>query len=172
MSILNTLKSIKKDDFDPAKDKIGGGDYLESGKYPVQIKKTSVQTTRSGRTQIMVTLEVVSGKDKGRVENVFLSFDPDLPDFVLENNGKYLMKIMHFTNINIESNKDKLEREEDVAELLSQGVGKQFGMDLKVRENKKNPDFPYRNYDFYELQDDPFEQNDSFEEITEADLPF
>lgn len=173
MSILDTLSKVKQEGFDPKKDKIGGGDALPSGKYPVELEKATVQVTKAGRTQIMVTLKVVSGEYKGRVENVFLSFDQDLPEFVLDNNGKYLMKIAEFTGV--EFKKKELESEETTAEALQRGIGKQFLMDLKVRENKKNPDFPYRNYDFKELEEEKEDSNatdDDEIDVDEDDLPF
>lgn len=170
MSILDTLSKVKEEGFDPKKDRIGGSDRLESGTYPVELSKVSVQVSKSGRTQIMVTLKVVSGDSKGRVENVFLSFDPDLPEFVLDNNGKYLMKIAEFSGVQFK--KKDLENEESTAQALKAGIGKQFLMDLKVRENKKNPDFPYRNYDFKPLPSDSNLQTDDTVNVDDDDLPF
>lgn len=169
MTILKTLNRIKKDNFDPKKDKIGGGGRLDSGTYPVKLEKASVQVTNSGRTQIMVTLKVVSGEHKDQVENIFLSFDPDLPEFVLDNNGKYLLKIAEFADIKF--TKKDLGNEETTVLALRRGIGKQFVMDLKVRPNKKNPDFPYRNYDFAAL-DDSHVQNDDEIHIDDDSLPF
>lgn len=158
MSILDTLNAIKQDGFDPKKDTIGGNANLPSGTYPVKLSKANVTVTKSGRTQIHVVLEVVSGEHKGRTENIFLGFESDLPEFVLENNGKYLMKIAALTDVQFKQS--DLQTEEDTAEALRAGIGKQFTMKLNVRPNKKNPDFPYRNYDFEALAEDPFEEPD------------
>lgn len=158
MSILETLNAIKQDGFDPKKDTIGGNANLPSGTYPVKLSKANVTVTKSGRTQIHVVLEVVSGEHKGRTENIFLGFESDLPEFVLENNGKYLMKIAALTDVQFTQN--DLQTEEDTAEALRKGFGKQFLMKLNVRPNKKNPDFPYRNYDFEALAEDQFDKSD------------
>lgn len=152
MSILDTLNAIKQDGFDPTKDSIGGNANLESGDYPVKLNKSQVAVTRSGRTQIQIQLEVVSGDHKGRFETLFLGFESDLPDFVLENNGKYLMKIAALSDVQF--TQGDLQTEEDTADALKRGIGKQFMMKLNVRPNKKNPDFPYRNYDFSPLQEE------------------
>lgn len=167
MSILDTLNAIKEDGFDPKKDTIGGNANLPSGTYPVKLTKSNVNVTRSGRTQIHVVLEVVSGDHKGRTENIFLGFESDLPEFVLENNGKYLMKIAALTDVQFKQS--DLQTEADTAEALKAGIGKQFSMKLNVRPNKKNPDFPYRNYDFEALTDEIFEENDN---PLSGDLPF
>lgn len=167
MSILDTLNAIKQEGFDPMKDAIGGNTSLPSGNYPVKLSKSNVAVTRSGRTQIHIVLEVVSGEHKGRVENIFLGFESDLPEFVLENNGKYLMKIAALTDVQF--TQGDLQTEQDTAEKLKDGIGKQFFMKLTVRPNKKNPDFPYRNYDFEEL---PQAENEVTFNDFGGDIPF
>lgn len=170
MSILDTLNAIKQDGFDPKKDSISNNTNLESGDYPVKLSKSQVTVTRSGRTQIQIQLEVVSGKHKGRTETLFLGFEKDLPEFVLENNGKYLMKIAALSDVQF--TQGELQTEEDTAEALRRGIGKQFLMKLNVRPNKKNPDFPYRNYDFEELKDEPVDPFPNSTEEFNDDFPF
>lgn len=169
MSLLNTLQGLKKDGFDPQKDKIGGGGSLPEGRYPVKLESSSVVITSTGRTQIQLKLEVISGEHKGKRETIFLGFDEDLPDFVVENNGKYLMKIAAFTGV--EFMESDLQYEENTAEKMKEGIGRQFIMKLDIRENKKNPDFPYRNYDFQALDDDPLADQKT-SDFPEKDIPF
>ncbi len=90
MSLLNTLKAIKDEGFDPKKDKINGngGGLLESGTYPVRLISSEMSANKAGYEQIVVQLEVVSGNDAGRKEMIFLNFHDDLPDFVKEKNSK------------------------------------------------------------------------------------
>lgn len=164
MSLLETLKAVKQDGFDPKKDKInGGGGLLESGTYPVVLYSSELSETKNGHEQVVITLKVVSGEHVERKEMIFLAFYDDLPDFVKEKNAKILMKLAEYSGVQF-TNKD-LADEYSTAEALKAGIGRQFKMELKVVPNKKNPDYPYRNYDFDSLESD---LND--EEM--MDLPF
>ena len=55
---------------------------------------------------------------------------------------------------------------ENSAKAFAPAVGKTMIMDLKVRPNKKNPQYPYRNYDF-----DEAEQPETLE-VTDDEMPF
>lgn len=157
MGLLNTLKQIKSGGFDPKNDSVSTSARLESGNYPVRLKSAERSVTKAGREQVVVTLEVVSGDHKDRTEMIFLSFDDTLPEFVLEKNGRTLLKLAEFANVTF-SNSD-LADEETTAEALQRGIGNQFLMKLSVAPNKKNPDFPYRNYDFDSLVSDAIEED-------------
>lgn len=166
MSLLNTLKAIKEEGFDPKKDSINsGGGLLDTGKYPVVLSQSELGATKAGHEQIIITLEVVSGEHKGRKEMIFLAFYDELPDFVKEKNGKILLSVAEFANVTF-TNKD-LADEFSTAEALRAGIGQQFNIDLKIVPNKNNPDYPYRNYDFSSLNAE-LDVND--EEL--LDLPF
>lgn len=169
MSILNTLQKIKDEGFDPKKDSINGsGGLLPAGKYPVALQSAQHGATRSGQEQVSVGLEVVSGENKGRRELIFLGFEPSLPEFVLEKNGKILMAL--FSVIGIEPTQGDLADYESTADALKRGIGKQFLMDLTVTENKKNPQYPYRNYEFGPLEH--FESENDIVDMGEEELPF
>ncbi|WP_137662873.1 hypothetical protein [Enterococcus hulanensis] len=173
MGLLDTLNEIKKDGFDPAKDKVNKNTKLEAGKYPVRLKSAQAGTNeRSQQDQIAIVLEVVSGKDKNRLEIIYMSFDDGLPDFVLEKNGRTLLKLAAM--IGVEFTKKDLADEYSASEALSKGIGNQILMDLSVSPNKKNPNYPYRNYDFGPLEDksdsDPL--GGSTIDISDEDLPF
>ena len=164
MGLLDTLKAVKEEGFNPKTDKINGnGGLLESGIYPVMLTSSDLSVTKNGHEQIVVTLKVVSGEHAERKEMIFLSFYDDLPDFVKEKNAKILMKLAEYTGVQF-ANKD-LADELSTADALKNGIGRQFKMELKVVPNKKNPDYPYRNYDFDSLEV-------TAEEEDLMDLPF
>lgn len=164
MGLLDTLKAVKQEGFDPKKDKINsGGGLLESGTYPVMVTSSDLSATKSGHEQIVITLKVVSGEHAERKEMIFLSFYDELPDFVKEKNAKILMKLAEYVGVQF-TNKD-LADELSTADALKAGIGRQLKMELKVVPNKKNPDYPYRNYDFDSLEVDGFDEE-------ELDLPF
>ena len=166
MGLLDTLKQVKQEGFNAETDTISTNSKLNAGKYPVRFKSSQVSVDRGGRTQLGIALEVVSGKDKGRMEFIYLCFDEGLPEFVLNKNGRTLLKLASMLDVEF-TNKD-LADEVATSEALSKGIGKQFEMDLTIAANKKNPDFPYRNYDFKPLI---AESDDSINE-DELDLPF
>ena len=165
MSLLETLKAVKQEGYDPKTDKINNGGLLETGIYPVRLLSAERDISPRGQEQLIIKLEVVSGEFEGRKEVLFLSFNADLPDFVLEKNGKILLSIVEFANI--KTKKGDLDDEEMAAETLKRGIGNQFKMDLRTVPNKKNPDYPHRNYEFSLLETEGLEEIDE-----EDDLPF
>ncbi|OTP48534.1 hypothetical protein A5884_003197, partial [Enterococcus sp. 7D2_DIV0200] len=75
----------------------------------------------------------------------------------------------------IEFTKKDLEDEYTAAMALEKVLGSQFLMNLSITENKKNPNYPYRNYDFGPMEDeinDPFSGEGSTIDISDDDLPF
>lgn len=166
MGLLDVLKQVKQEGFNAETDTVSTNSKLGAGKYPVRFKSSQVSVDRGDRTQLGIALEVVSGKDKGRQEFIYLCFDEGLPEFVLNKNGRTLLKLANMLGIEFTTN--DLAEEVATSEALNRGIGKQFEMDLTIAPNKKNPDFPYRNYDFNELI---AESNDEVNE-DELDLPF
>ena len=166
MGLLDTLNQLKEEGFDAKKDNISQSSKLEPGTYPVRLKSAQANVSKSGQTQLAITLEVVSGKDKNRLEIIYMSFDEGLPAFVLEKNGRTLLKIAAVSDM--EFKKKDLEDEYTAAEALSQAIGSQFKMNLNVSPNKKNPNYPYRNYEFGPLE----EQTDNSIDIEDDSLPF
>lgn len=167
MGILDTLKQVKETGFDAKKDNVNQNSKIDPGTYPVRLKSVQANVDQKGKTQLAIVLEVVSGKDKNRTESIFLSFDEGLPEFVLEKNGRLLLKLAALTGVEF-SAKD-LEDEFSTAAALEKAIGKQIQMKLTTSPNKKNPDYPYRNYEFSELAEDSKPFGD---EIEEDDLPF
>lgn len=167
MSLLETLKAVKDDGFDPKTGKINEGGLLPSGRYPVRLLTSTHDVQPStNREQVILTLQVTSGDSKDRQEKLFLVFDNDLPEFVVEKNAKILLAIAEFSNVQF--TEQDLANTETTAEALKKGIGAQFLMDLNVVPNKKNPEYPYRNYEFDAL---PQANNSSFDP-GEAPLPF
>lgn len=167
MSILDTIKKVSKDGFDPKKDNINGFTRIPAGRYVVSLHNADYDANeKTGRISVIVTLKVSSGGHEGQEERIFLSFDDDLPEFVQEKNTKILMALVSVAGI--ESKNSDYADEQSVAEMLRRGLGKQFIMDLSVTENKKNPQYPYRNYEFSEVTDEnPFDVD-----VEDEELPF
>lgn len=165
MSLLNTLKAVKDDGFDPKKDSInnGGGGLLDTGVYPMRLVSSDLSVTKNGHEQVVLTLQVVSGEYVERREMLFLAFYDTLPDFVKEKNAKILMTLAELTGVKF--TESDLKDELTTADAMKRGIGKQVKMDLKVVPNKKNPEYPYRNYEFRSLEVEPANEVD-------IDFPF
>lgn len=167
MSLLETLKAVKDEGFDPKSGKINNGGLLPSGRYPVRLMTSEHDVQPStNREQVVLTLQVTSGDSKDRQEKLFLAFDNDLPEFVVDKNAKILLSVAEYTKV--EFSEQDLANTETTANALKKGIGNQFMMDLKVVPNKKNPDYPYRNYEFDELP----QANNSSVDVGEKPLPF
>lgn len=167
MGLLDTLSAIKKEGFDPKNDTINKSQRLEAGDYPVRLKSVEAGQNNFGQDQIAVTLEVASGKDKNRLETLYISFDEGIPPFVLEKNGRTLLKLSAMAGV--EFTQKDLADEYSASEALAKGIGKQFKMNLTISPNKKNPQYPYRNHDFETLQ---VQTGEGFMDIDSEDLPF
>ena len=172
MNILETLKKTKES-FDPRKDNINQPSGLPAGEYAVRLKSSNHEANPyTKREEAKVVLEVISGNHKNMLEFINLNFDDDLPEFVIDKNAKILLTLAEYAGV--EFTESELQSEQTIAEALKRGIGKQFKMTLKLSPNKKNPEYPYRNYEFSEMKnefsDDPFAQNES--EIGESDIPF
>ena len=167
MSLLNTLKAIKDEGFDPRTGKINDGGLLPTGRYPIRLLTSEHNVNpNNNREQVILTLQVTSGGSKDRQEKLFLVFDNDLPEFVVERNAKMLLAVAEFSNVQFST--ADLADAGTTAEALKRGIGSQFLMDLKVVPNKKNPEYPYRNYEFDAL---PQANNNDFA-VGEDDIPF
>lgn len=175
MSILNQLKKTKEN-FDPKRDKINSFDSLPAGEYPVVLQSSDHQANPHNKLEeAKIVLKVVSGDHKDRTEIINLAYADDLPEFVVDKNAKILLSLAAFTGV--ELMESDLQSEETIANAMKRGIGKQFKMTLKLSKNKKNPDFPYRNYEFDELsQATPAEQQVSFNadpfDVGEDEIPF
>ena len=147
MSILNAMKAVKESGFN-AGDAINSSTGLETGIYPVRIKQAE-RREYNGQEKAIITLEVVSGANKDRLEFLELNFNEGLPEFVLEKNGKILLTLIDILGSN--PTKDQLQDSEGLVEYFQGQIGKQFKMDLKLTKNKKNPQYPYHNYEVSKL---------------------
>lgn len=167
MSIISTIKKLNADGYDANKDNINGFTRIPAGEYVVQLNEADYDANeKTGRVSVIVKLVVSSGEYADRTETIFLSFDDGLPEFVQEKNTKMLMKLVSVAEI--KSKESDYEDEQTVAEMLRRGLGKQFKMELTVQENKKNPQYPYRNYEFSKITDEnPFETD-----IEDEEMPF
>lgn len=176
MSMLDVLKEMKEENFDAKSGKIGGtSEPIPEGTYTVSLKGVT-HRAKNNRGFLMFSLEVVDGDYAGRQEAIFPTLEETtstgkpMPDFVLARSVKTIKVIGAMVGLDVpnqcflSSNVD--ENYEAIANCFDGHEGKLLTMTVKVKPNRKDPDRPYRNYEFGTAeQPKPVEVND-------ADLPF
>lgn len=189
MSMLEVLKSLEDEHFDAKKGKVSDGiEELPEGTYNCVLKSVT-HRAKNGRGFLMFGLEVVDGDYAGRTESIFPTLEQvtskgnPMPDFVLARSIKTIKVIGAMVGLDVPNAcflDDDADVNYDAIEKAFDGFeGKMLQMTIKIKPNKKNPDQPYRNYEFAEIeqpkvaevQEDPFAQA-AGAEVDEADLPF
>ncbi|SKA13646.1 hypothetical protein SAMN02745116_02537 [Pilibacter termitis] len=162
MSLLDVMEEYSKD-FDASKDSISSNAMLPAGVYAVRLTKVKADSDNFGNDEVAITLQVVSGDHKDKLEFLNLVFksndtEKELPKFVVEKNVKTVLKLATMCGLTLK--KGDMKSEETLAKALQAGSGMQFKMILKLGKNKKNPDYPFRNYEFEELDNTPIDISD------------
>ncbi|CAJ1186237.1 hypothetical protein CPEBRM1_ABPJDJAI_00872 [Companilactobacillus paralimentarius] len=170
MSLRDRAKNVMSN-FDATKDDINGYEGLPAGDYHMAVE--AVQ--RTDYDQLSVKAQVIEGDNTGRIEFVNIGLDEvtstgkPLPDFVIDRNIKTVARLAAVLGVAVTD--DAWDDMGIMVHEFSEAVGKQFQMKLKLRENKKNPQYPYKEYEFEEIKQDPFETNDT-PEVSDDDVPF
>ncbi|MBU7450686.1 hypothetical protein [Leuconostoc citreum] len=191
MGLLDLMNDVKNDGFDPEKDKatVSTNTVWPDGEYTVMIGKLTGyrQNQFFGNDEINIQLEQVEGDLAGSQDFHTLSLETTksdgspLPSAVVRKNTvgtpKEIMQILAVTDT--EYTDDDWEDLRTIGERLEDAVGKMLTVEFSSKPNKKNPDYPYKNYNFvrYEQGDmetpNPFAANGNTEiDISDDDLPF
>ena len=193
MSLLDALNEVKKSGFDPKE----GKEYNAYAPIPAGTYKVSLDgvthNAKGDRDFLMLNFLVIEGKYDGKTESVFptlaqvTSKGNPMPQFVIARNISMLQVIGEMTDTPIPDScfdhDSETDAYEDLANVLQKAKGKVLMMTIKETANKKNPDRPYRNYEFsraeqpqkIEVDDkqDPFAGNAGSDiEISDDQLPF
>lgn len=193
MSLLDALNEVKKSDFDPKKGKeYNAFENIPAGTYKVSLDGVA-HNVKGNRDFLMLNFLVIEGKYDGKTESVFptlaqvTSTGKPMPQFVLARSISMLQVIGEMVDTPIPDScfdhENETDAYEDLANVLAKAKGKILTMTIKESPNKKNPDRPYRNYEFDKAEqpkplklddkEDPFKGNTgSGIELTDDDLPF
>lgn len=192
MSLLDALNEVKKSGFDPKKGKeYNAFENIPAGTYKVSLDGVT-HNAKGDRDFLMLSFLVIEGKYEGKTESVFptlaltTSTGKAMPQFVIARSISMLQVIGEMVDTPIpDSNFDhdsETEAYEDLKDTLTPAKGKVLMMTIKETPNKKNPDRPYRNYEFSRAEQpkelpvddnqDPFAGQNNGIELTDDDLPF
>lgn len=170
MSLLDKAQEVLAG-FDATKDSANSFEGLPSGKYTVIVNTIDHHVTPGGWDGLRIITEVNAGEHVGTKDYNMFNLDETtasgkkVPDSVISSHIKLIAKLANACDITL-----KPEDWEDIDHLVTafnfgQAIGKIVTMDLTVRENKKNPQYPYKNYDF-----EPAEQPEPIT-VDDKDLP-
>ena len=192
MSLLDALNEVKKSNFDPKKGKeYNAFENIPAGTYKVSLDGVT-HNAKGDRDFLMLSFMVIEGKYEGKTESVFptlaqvTSTGKPMPQFVLARSISMLQVIGEMVDTPIPDSDFDHDSEtdayEDLKDTLEPAKGKVLMMTIKETPNKKNPDRPYRNYEFSRAEQpkelpvddnqDPFAGQNNGIELTDDDLPF
>lgn len=193
MSLLDALNEVKKSGFDPKKGKeYNAFEEIPAGTYKVSLDGVT-HNVKGDRDFLMLSFLVIEGKHEGKSESVFptlaqtTSTGKPMPNFVLARSISMLQVIGEMVGTPIPdscfTHDSETDAYEDLANTLAPAKGKILTMTIKETANKKNPDHPYRKYEFAPVEQpkildvdekqDPFAGNTGSNiEITDDMLPF
>lgn len=194
MSLLDALNEVKKSDFDPKKGKeYNAFENIPAGTYKVSLDGVT-HNVKGDRDFLMLSFLVIEGKYDGKTESIFptlaqvTSTGKPMPQFVLARSISMLQVIGEMVDTPIPdscfNHENETDAYEDLAQVLTPAKGKILTMTIKESPNKKNPDRPYRNYEFGKAEQpkelsvddkqDPFADQAVKDpnELTDDDLPF
>ena len=192
MSLLDALNEVKKSNFDPKKGKeYNAFENIPAGTYKVSLDGVT-HNAKGDRDFLMLSFMVIEGKYEGKTESVFptlaqvTSTGKAMPQFVLARSISMLQVIGEMVGTPIPDSDFDHDSEtdayEDLKDTLEPAKGKVLMMTIKETPNKKNPDRPYRNYEFSRAEQpkelpvdnnqDPFADQNNGIELADDDLPF
>ncbi|OIL58343.1 hypothetical protein ATX23_09265 [Oenococcus oeni] len=160
MSLQDIMKDLEN--FDPAKDKVQTFSGLPTGNYKVALESVAYQipnTDQNFNPYNKIVFEVLDGDYAGRKENMQLGFEEKtpsgkpVPDFALDKNARTLIKLYYVLGIKFTLEASEFVDGNKIVDQLTPAVGTKLLLNLNIRPNKKNPDYPYRNYDFDKIEE-------------------
>lgn len=193
MSLLDALNDLKKSGFDPKKGKeYNAFESIPEGTYKVSLDGVT-HNAKGDRDFLMLTFLVIDGKYDGKKESIFptlaqtTSKGNPMPNAVIARSISMLEVIGEMTGVPVPdscfAHDNESDAYEDLVKVFQPAIGKVLTMTIKESPNRKNPDRPYRNYEFAAAEQpkplkvddkkDPFEGNKGSDaDISDDDLPF
>ncbi|WP_283582901.1 DUF669 domain-containing protein [Limosilactobacillus difficilis] len=170
MSLLKAYKNAtngwdaKKDNINTGYEDIPAGDYTA-----IMNKAEHFVSKKSGFEALTFDMQVIEGDYAGRHERVFVNLadtkkdGSKMPDFVVDRAIKTVAKVAALSNVNLEDSDfdgNTTDVIEKIVEKFRGNEGATVKMHISERPNKKDPDNPYRSYDFAETPESTIKDED------------
>lgn len=185
MGLLDAYKNATKD-WDAKKDNLNQNQAIPAGDYEVMLGKTDHPVYRSGWDCLRFDMQIIEGKYASRHEQLRISLatkttkGKPMPEFVVSRNIRTIAKIGEMVGLEMKPDyfpDNETDAYEKLVAAFKPYEGKTLHMKITETPNKKDPDNPYRNYEFSEGKkiDQPTVEdveNDTEPTIDDGDLPF
>lgn len=190
MGLQDAFNKATKD-WNAKTDSANQSDLIPAGTYQVMLDKVDHPVYKSGWDCLRFSMQIIKGKYASRKEQLRISLatkttkGKPMPDFVVSRNIRTISKIAAMVGLQVTPEMFP-DNETDAYEKLMAAFhpyeGKTLEMTITVTPNKKDPDSPYRNYDFAPgikveeptAKEEPVSDSDNNSEPTvdDDDLPF
>lgn len=189
MSLRDAMQELKKNGFDPKEGKeFNAYQKLPDGTYTMSLNGAT-HSVKGDRDYLVLVFTVVTGKQEGKREIIFPSLaqtksdGQPMPASVIARNISMIQVIGEMVNNPIPDKCFDFDNESDAYEALEKAfqpaLGKVLEMTITSAPNKKNPQYPFRNYEFAKHEQpivaeakDPFDGKGDTTDINDDDLPF
>lgn len=185
MGLLDAYKSATKD-WDAKKDGLNQSQAIPAGDYEVMLGKTDHPVYKSGWDCLRFDMQIIEGKYASRHEQLRISLatkttkGKPMPEFVVSRNIRTIVKIGEMVGLEMKPEyfpDNETDAYEKLVAAFKPYEGKTLHMKITETPNKKDPDNPYRNYEFSEgkkIAQPTAEdvENDTEPTIDDGDLPF
>lgn len=156
MGLLDAYKKANEN-WDAKKDNVNQSQAIPAGTYQVMLEKTDHPVYKSGWDCLRFNMQVIKGDYASRHEQIRVSLatktttGKSMPDFVVSRNIRLISKVGAMVGLTMKPEYFR-DNETDAYERLVKAFqpyeGKTLEMTITESPNKKDPDNPYRNYDF------------------------
>lgn len=189
MSLRDAVNELNKKGFNPKE----GKEYnafapIPDGTYTM-VLDGATHSVKGDRDYLVLGFSVVEGELEGKREQIFPSLaqtksnGQPMPNSVIARNISMLQIIGEMVNNPIPDSCFDFENESDAYEALEKAfqpaLGRVLEMTITSAPNKKNPQYPFRNYKFAKHEQpkiadakDPFNGTGNTVDINDDDLPF
>lgn len=156
MSLLDAYKKATTN-WDAKKDKVQQNQAIPTGTYEVMLGKTDHPVYKSGWDCLRFDLQVIAGKYASRHEQIRVSLatkttkGKDVPEFVVSRNIRTIAKLGEMVGLDMKPEyfpDNETDAYEKLVAAFKPYEGKTLQIVITETPNKKDPDSPYRNYDF------------------------
>lgn len=188
MGLQDAFNKATKD-WDAKKDSANQADLIPAGTYQVVLDKTDHPVYDSGWDCLRFSMQVIKGKYASRKEQLRISLATKtktgkaMPDFVVSRNIRTISKIAAMIGLTVTPAMfpdNETDAYEKLVDAFKPYEGKTLEMTITVTPNKKDPDNPYRNYDFGPgikveepvAKEEPVTDKEPEPTVDDDDLPF
>jgi len=170
---LRDMANKTLNSFDASKDKVNTFEGLPTGEYHILLEDFTHRTTDSGWDGLSIVTSVIEGDLAGRKDYNSFNFDTvsangkPIPDSVIDARIKLVAQLAWAIGVTLQD--EDWESIDTLVSAFMEAKGRDLMMNLTVKENKRNPQYPYKTYEFKKSEETGFNNP---VDIDDSQLPF